>query len=198
MHRRRRLFGLSIIALAMIGVPATAQGATPTDTTALQDAVIVGGANSGIRQHLRQLQVIADANGGTRATGTPGHIASATYVENTLAPFSAYWTVSEQSFSADIFHENASPTLAAHPAATPAWVAQEMNTCRSRVYAARVFVEAVVASHAASSASRDTVVRRGAAMARFCQMCGLTLNIKTIIMLSVRVEPFHPGGTTPC
>ena len=125
MHRRRRLFGLSIIALAMIGVPATAQGATPTDTTALQDAVIVGGANSGIRQHLRQLQVIADANGGTRATGTPGHIASATYVENTLAPFSAYWTVSEQSFSADIFHENASPTLAAHPAATPAWVADQ-------------------------------------------------------------------------
>ena len=54
-------------------VPEPASAATPTNTTALQNAVKVGNDTSGIRQHLKALQEIADANGGTRSTGTPGH-----------------------------------------------------------------------------------------------------------------------------
>src|SRR5689334_3310575 len=127
MHRRRRLFGLSVIALVMIGVPATAQGATPTNTKALEDAVTVGNGTTGIRKHLRQLQVIADTSGnnGTRATGTQGHLDSVAYVKSELAKDSDYWTVSEQPFSADIFHELAPPHLVANPAASPAWVVDQ-------------------------------------------------------------------------
>ena len=127
MHRRRRLFGLCLIALAMIGVPATAQGATPTDTKALEDAVEVGDGSSGIREHLRQFQVIADTEGnnGTRATGTQGHLDSFDYVKSVLDQDDDYWHTTSQSFTADIFTELADPHLAATPAANPAWVANQ-------------------------------------------------------------------------
>ena len=127
MHRRRRMFGLFVIALAMIGAPATAQGAAPTNTKALEDAVAVGTGTTGIRKHLRQLQVIADTSGnnGTRATGTQGHLDSVAYVKSELAKDSDYWNVSEQPFSADIFHELAAPNLVANPAVSPAWVVNQ-------------------------------------------------------------------------
>jgi len=125
MHRRRRVFGLFAIALAMIGAPATAQGATPTNTKALEDAVAVGNDTSGIRQHLLALQLIANDNNGTRATGTGGHTDSVAYVKTELSKDSDYWTVSEQQFTADIFTELADPILAAIPAASPAWVANQ-------------------------------------------------------------------------
>jgi len=48
--------------------------ATQTDTEAFRDAVTVGG----IRAHQEALQDIADGNGGTRASGTPGYDASVT------------------------------------------------------------------------------------------------------------------------
>lgn len=38
----------------------------------------------GVREHQAALQAIADANGGTRAAGTPGYDASATYVADSL------------------------------------------------------------------------------------------------------------------
>jgi hypothetical protein len=41
------MFGLFVIALAMIGAPATAQGAAPTNTKALEDAVAVGTGTTG-------------------------------------------------------------------------------------------------------------------------------------------------------
>jgi Zn-dependent M28 family amino/carboxypeptidase len=123
MHRRRRLLGLFVIAVAMVGAPGAAQGATPTDTTALQNAVVVGDDDSGIREHLRHLQEIADANDGTRATGTQGHLDSVDYVKSQLD--TDYWNVSEEPFSADIFTELAPPHLAATPAASPAWVADQ-------------------------------------------------------------------------
>ena len=63
-------------------------------------------------------------------------------------------------------------TAVADSGATPAWAAQAMKTCRSRAYAARVFVEPVVANHAARSTSIGTGGRRGAAMAEFCQLQG--------------------------
>jgi Zn-dependent M28 family amino/carboxypeptidase len=125
MHRRRRVLGLIFATAALIGIPATAQGAPPTDTTALQQAVVVGNGTSGIREHLRHLQLIADQPGanGTRATGTQGHEDSVRYVIGQLDP--TYWNVTTQPFSADVFTELGPPNLVATPAASPAWVANQ-------------------------------------------------------------------------
>ena len=71
MHRTIRPLAAVAIAAGALGA-APARAATPTDTTALQRAVVVGGDTTGIRRHLRQLQLIADrpGNNGTRATAT--------------------------------------------------------------------------------------------------------------------------------
>jgi Zn-dependent M28 family amino/carboxypeptidase len=111
---------LAIAAATAYAAPAMA--ATPTDTTPLQDAVKVGNDTSGIRAHLKKLQQIANANGGQRSTGTPGHEASADYVISKLNATGAY-TVSSQPFVATVWNELAAPTLSATPAPSPAWVA---------------------------------------------------------------------------
>jgi Zn-dependent M28 family amino/carboxypeptidase len=85
MFERRRLgigIGATIAAGAMIVVGATvpAQAGNGTDTQALRDAV----SAAGIMEHLETFQAIADANEGNRAAGTPGHLASAVYVEDQL------------------------------------------------------------------------------------------------------------------
>ena len=102
MHRRHRAVGVFVALVALVGVTGTVQGATPVNTTALQDAVVVGdqAGTLGIREHLRALQEIADLPGanGTRATGTQGHEDSVTYVMNSLDP--SYWTVTTQPFEA--------------------------------------------------------------------------------------------------
>jgi len=53
----------------------------------------------GIERHLQALQEIADANGGTRAAGTPGYEASGAYVERQLQR--AGYNVERQPFSYD-------------------------------------------------------------------------------------------------
>jgi Zn-dependent M28 family amino/carboxypeptidase len=50
----------------------------------------------GVREHQAALQAIADANGGTRASATPGYTASVDYVVDTLE--AAGWTVSLDEF----------------------------------------------------------------------------------------------------
>src|SRR3954451_706480 len=81
-------------ALAAVGTgPAVA--ATPTDTKPLQDAVKVGNDSSGIRQHLKKLQQIANANSGQRSTGTRGHEQSADYVISKLKA-TGYYNVTSQ------------------------------------------------------------------------------------------------------
>ena len=72
----------------------------------LRDAVTV----SGILGHERVLQRIANQNGGTRASGTPGYAASAAYVKATLKK--AGYKVSEQKFTFPFFQELAPATLA--------------------------------------------------------------------------------------
>src|SRR4051794_3825840 len=111
----------ALAASAALAAPATA--ATPTDTSKLQAAVAVGNNTSGIRKHLKALQLIADASGGNRATSTPGHEASVKYVEQQLATAGSYWKVTEQPFSAAIFEELAPPTLTSTPSHSPAFVA---------------------------------------------------------------------------
>lgn len=85
MFERRRVrigVGAAIATGAMIAVSMTApaQAANAVDTQALRDAV----SAEGIIEHLEEFQAIADANDDTRAAGTPGHVASAEYVESQL------------------------------------------------------------------------------------------------------------------
>ena len=64
----------------------------PVNSDRLTKAVTV----NGILQHERQLQTIANRNDGNRASGLPGHTASADYVAKTLR--SAGYTVKRQKF----------------------------------------------------------------------------------------------------
>lgn len=73
--------------------PATA--ASGTDSAALRTAVSV----DYIMNHLAALQAAAEANGGTRAAGTPGYEASARYVEDQLR--AAGYSPVRQQFSYD-------------------------------------------------------------------------------------------------
>ncbi len=74
---RRRLKLVSLItALATAAVAGPAGAAVPTDSSALVGAVDA----SEIHGYLGDLQAIADANGGTRSSGTPGYLASVEYV----------------------------------------------------------------------------------------------------------------------
>jgi aminopeptidase Y len=63
---------------------------------------------SEVRKHQKALQDIADANGGTRASGTPGFEASARYAEKVFRQ--AGYTVTRQPFEFRTFEE-LSPTL---------------------------------------------------------------------------------------
>ncbi|MEV6868395.1 M28 family metallopeptidase [Streptosporangium subroseum] len=82
------------------GTPATEPGLKASGT-----AVDV----AAIKRHLEQLQKIADANGGTRASGTPGHEASVTYVADALR--SAGYQVTLQEFEFPFFRDITEPML---------------------------------------------------------------------------------------
>ena len=84
---------LSSAALLALAVATPAFAANPTDTSALRSAVSAGN----IMTHLDALQAAADANDGTRAAGTPGHVASAEYIEDQLQ--AAGYTTTRQEFS---------------------------------------------------------------------------------------------------
>lgn len=100
-HRNRR--GTTIaasallaggLAVAAVGTPALA--APATDTSALTDAVTA----AGLQTHLAALQAIAGANGGNRAAGTSGYLASLDYVEQTLQD--AGYVTQRQPFSYEL------------------------------------------------------------------------------------------------
>lgn len=106
---RRALVGLVAAATAAL----TAVTAIPpagadngTDTAALRAAVTSGD----ITAHLEKFQGFASTNGGTRAAGTAGHVASAEYVETKLA--GAGYRVTRQYFTYTTWQETAGPTLA--------------------------------------------------------------------------------------
>jgi Iap family predicted aminopeptidase len=64
---------------------------------------------AGLQQHLRELQEIADENGGNRAAGTPGYAASVDYVAGRLR--AAGWDVQRQPVSYPYFEERSPPRL---------------------------------------------------------------------------------------
>ena len=83
--------------IAVISAPA---GAHPlVDSTNLRNAVTI----ENIRGHQRELQRIANRNGGTRASGTPGYDASVDYVVGQL-PAGAY-SITRQVFEFAFFQE---------------------------------------------------------------------------------------------
>jgi len=93
----------SVLLAAGTVVPSTA--AVGADTGALREAVTV----QGIMGHQQAFQAIADANDGTRASGTPGYDASAAYVAGVLED--AGYTVRQQEFDYEYFVVDADPVL---------------------------------------------------------------------------------------
>ena len=84
----------AVLATAALSAPA-ATGDTPASPTeALRQAVTV----DGVMQHVSAFQKIADANGGTRASGTPGYAASRDYVVGKLRAAGYSPTVQEFDF----------------------------------------------------------------------------------------------------
>jgi Zn-dependent M28 family amino/carboxypeptidase len=105
MRRTRIVIALSLALLASLCAVGVAVAAAPTDTSGLRAAV----NSAGILEHEQEFQNIADANFGTRASGTPGYDASADYVADTLR--SAGYTVTEQQFTFPFFEETGPSTF---------------------------------------------------------------------------------------
>ncbi|AXT84953.1 aminopeptidase [Aeromicrobium sp. A1-2] len=107
---RRILPTIAAVALAaglVTASPATAKPhkPKPVDTSKLTKAVTV----NGILQHERALQVIANRNDGNRASGLPGHTASADYVAKKLRQ--AGYRVKRQKFTFPFARELEPATL---------------------------------------------------------------------------------------
>lgn len=98
-HRRRSIPVLAALAAATVAAPvllaATPAAAHPREGGLAKELVEEVTAQGAYR-HLKKFQQIADANGGNRAAGTPGHAASAAYVYDTLKK--AGYQVSYQDF----------------------------------------------------------------------------------------------------
>src|SRR5262245_35065336 len=70
-----------VLLLGWLLVVPAASADEPASTQGLRKAVTL----AGVREHQAALQAIANANNGTRASGTPGYDASAQYVFGRLA-----------------------------------------------------------------------------------------------------------------
>lgn len=107
-HSRRAIVVLATVALVFSLFPGLA-AAKPNNSGCdnrnnnqyrkLLECVTV----DGVRQHQAAFQAIADANGGTRASGTPGYDASADYVANLMEQ--AGYLVTRQEFTFPFFQE---------------------------------------------------------------------------------------------
>ena len=99
---------LVLTAALIAAAPATAKssdGPSNVNTSELTKAVTV----NGLMKHMRELQVIANENDGTRASGLPGHDASADYVAGVLTK--AGYEVHRQTFTFPFFREVSPATL---------------------------------------------------------------------------------------
>jgi Zn-dependent M28 family amino/carboxypeptidase len=95
----RRLTIVAVVLLTALLTPSPALAIDEINTTRLRNAVTV----SGIMGHQRIFQRIANQNGGTRASGTPGYDASADYVAGRLE--AAGYDVTRQTFTFPFFDE---------------------------------------------------------------------------------------------
>ena len=99
---RRVLMLVALAAAALLALAGSSSAAAPADSQALRDAVNV----EGVGDHMAALQAIADANDGTRASGTPGFDASLEYVKEKLEATGDF-DVAVQPFLFDVFIEGA-------------------------------------------------------------------------------------------
>ncbi|GAA4228069.1 aminopeptidase PaaP [Actinomadura meridiana] len=96
------VLGLSLAATTLAAVPAQA---APTHSKL---ATLVKLKN--VRHHQKNLELIADANGGNRAAGLPGNVITLKYIEDQLKRAGYHPTV--QKFSFDFWQEKSAPTFA--------------------------------------------------------------------------------------
>ena len=105
--RRAALAVLVILGLvAAQATPAVAHGSPVDESRSLRRSVTV----AKIRQHQLALQQIADANGGTRAVGTPGYDASVDYIAAKARAAGYRVTLDEFTYVAE-FTEGSPPVL---------------------------------------------------------------------------------------
>jgi Zn-dependent M28 family amino/carboxypeptidase len=100
----------AMAAATTVGVLAAtpvALAGTPADSSQLRQAV----TPAGIMEHQQAFQGIATANGGTRASGTPGYDASLAYVKSQLEA-TGYFDVTVQQFLFNAFRELAPAQVA--------------------------------------------------------------------------------------
>ncbi len=100
--RKRTTVATAAVAASLLAVTVInpiADAATPVDTQDLRDAVTV----EGVRAHQAAFQGFADANDGTRASGTPGYDESAAYVADQM--LAAGYDVTVQPFDFPFFEE---------------------------------------------------------------------------------------------
>jgi hypothetical protein len=108
LQRRRGLFRAATVTMAVslpLALTAPASADPPDPATAAVAAVKA----PAVKRHLQALQDIADANNGTRASGTPGFLASRDYVVKQLTK--AGYTVTSQPFEFPFFQENSLSVL---------------------------------------------------------------------------------------
>ncbi|WP_449062558.1 M28 family metallopeptidase [Planomonospora algeriensis] len=103
-HRGLMAAVTAVSAVVLPVVSAAPAGAAP-DPRTLSQAVKA----PAVKRHLQAFQEIADANGGTRAAGTPGYDASAGYVADRLRE--AGYRVTLQEFEFPFFREIAKTTM---------------------------------------------------------------------------------------
>jgi hypothetical protein len=96
---------LPLTALAVVTSTGSASAAGNDTSDKLRAAV----TSQGLEAHLQEFQRIADANGGNRASGTPGYLASVEYVEAQMR--GAGYVVTRQTFEFDYFSERAAAVL---------------------------------------------------------------------------------------
>ena len=106
MSRTKYAIAFALALVMALGAVGVASAAVPTDSNALREAVTV----DGIMEHQEAFQAIADANGDTRASGTPGYDASLAYVKAQLEA-TGYYDVTVQQFPYDAFRELETPVF---------------------------------------------------------------------------------------
>jgi Zn-dependent M28 family amino/carboxypeptidase len=102
LHSSVRVVAVLVAIVSAVVAAATTSAATPAKTSELRDAV----TTAGIMEHQEAFQAIADANGDTRASGTPGYDASLRYVKSQLKA-TGYFDIEVQRFEFDFFEETA-------------------------------------------------------------------------------------------
>ncbi|WP_326819603.1 M28 family metallopeptidase [Streptosporangium sp. NBC_01756] len=112
LHLRRSLVRtttlVTAIALPLVFTP-PASAATPGLSDVLATALSTQVKGKNVKKHLEKFQQIADANGGTRAVGTPGYDASLAYVKDKLSR--AGYKVSTTDVEFPVSWEESSPSV---------------------------------------------------------------------------------------